>query len=149
MIGFIFVAVAVVGYFLILNSKVKNKGAALLEKTITAILSAFIFSLCLAFLSHTPVEEQQAGVGYISFMSLFIIYFMYSLLVFLICGGLYSFFADIYLDNIHFRTVFLKYITGILTYLLGGFLIVGLFFVIMVLINKGINDLFVSGIFSV
>src|SRR5699024_10896748 len=81
--------------------------------------------------------------------SLFIIYFMYSLLVFLICGGLYSFFADIYLDNIHFRTVFLKYITGILTYLLGGFLIVGLFFVIMVLINKGINDLFVSGIFSV
>ncbi|WP_156857640.1 hypothetical protein [Oceanobacillus sp. AG] len=64
MIGIIFIAISVAGYFLILNSKVKNKGAALLEKAMTAILSTLVYSLYLAVTGYTPVEEQQAGVGY-------------------------------------------------------------------------------------
>ncbi|GGN55786.1 hypothetical protein [Oceanobacillus indicireducens] len=127
MIGIIFIAISVAGYFLILNSKVKNKGAALLEKAMTAILSTLVFSLYLAVTGYTPVEEQQAGIGYNSFEGLFIIFFMYSLPLFLICGGLYSFFADIFLGKIHFHNAFLQYITGILVYLVGGLFIVGFF----------------------
>ena len=49
MVGIIFIAFLVIGYFLILNSKVQNKGALLLEKVITALLSALLFSLILAY----------------------------------------------------------------------------------------------------
>lgn len=130
MVGIIFIAFLVIGYFLILNSKVQNKGALLLEKVITALLSALLFSLIFAYLGHTPVN-----VGYFSFG----VYFMYSLPVFLLCGGLYSFFADIYLNNIHFRNSFLKYIVGLLAYLVGGLLIVGVFNLILLISNGNFN----------
>lgn len=71
-----------------------------LEKIIVSVLSALILSLSLAFLQYTPVAEQQAGVGYFSFGGLFIIYLIYSLPVYLIGGGLYSFFVDVSLDRI-------------------------------------------------
>ncbi len=139
MVGIIFIAFLVIGYFLILNSKVQNKGALLLEKVITALLSALLFSLIFAYLGHTPVEEQEVDVGYFSFGALFGVYFMYSLPVFLLCGGLYSFFADLYLDNIPFRNSFLKYIVGLLAYLVGGLLIVGLFTLILLISNGNFN----------
>lgn len=149
MIGVIFIAISIIGYFLILNSQVKNKGAIRLEKAITALLSALLFSLLLAYLQYTPVEEQEVNVGYFSFGSLFVVYFMYSLPVFLICGGLYSFFADIYLNNVHYCSILLKYIIGFLTYLVGGLLIVGLFFGIILLIDGSINEWFILSIFKV
>lgn len=66
MIGVVLIAILVIGYFLVLNSKVKNKGAILLEKGITAVLSTIVFSSYLAIVGYTPVEEQQVGVGYTS-----------------------------------------------------------------------------------
>jgi len=148
MIGIVLITILVIGYFLILNSKVKNKGATLIEKTVTAILSTLVLSLYLAFIGYTPVEEKQAGIGYNSFEGLFIVFLMYSLPVFLICGSLYSFFVDIYLDNIHFRTALLKYIFGFLVYLAGGLFIVGLFFTIIFLIEGSLNGLLISAIFK-
>lgn len=150
MFGIIFIAILVIGYFMILNSKVKNKGAILLEKTITAVLSTLVFSLYLAYLGYTPVEEQQANIAYISFEGNFMISLTYSLPVYLICGGLYSFFADIYLNKVHLRYAFLKYIIGCLVYLIGGLLIVGLFSAILLLTFHGsINKLFISEFFRV
>src|SRR5699024_12823297 len=84
-----------------------------------------------------------------SVLILVLFYFMYSLLLFLICRGLYSFFADIYLNNVHYCSILLKYIIGFLTYLVGGLLIVGLFFGIILLIDGSINECFVLSIFKV
>lgn len=80
-----------------------------------AVLSTLILSL--AFI----VAEQQAGVGYFSFKGIFIIYAIYSLPVYLIGGGLYSAFIDIYLKKIQFYYGFLKYIEFVL-YIAGGLL---------------------------
>lgn len=143
MIGVIFIAVSIIGYFLILNSEVKNKGAVLLEKAITALLSALLFSLLFAYLGYTPVEEQEVNVGYFSFGGLFWAYIFYSLPVFLICGGIYSFFADIYLNAKHFGNIIIKYIVGLLAYLVGGFLIVGAFYSIILIIEGEFNGRFV------
>ncbi len=87
MFGVVIIAILVMGYFLVLNNKAKNKGTALLEKAITAVLSTIVFSLYLAFMRYTPVEEQQAGVGYTSLEGLLIIYTMFSLPIFLICSS--------------------------------------------------------------
>lgn len=149
MIGIIFIVVSVIGYFLILNKKVKNKGALLLEKATTAFLSALLYSLFIAYFGYTPAEEQEANVESFTFGSLFEVSFMYSLPVFLICGGLYSFYVDIYLNNIYFRNTILKYITGLSVYLVGGILIVGVFYAIILLINGSFNELFGLGLFKV
>jgi|SRR5699024_4672120 len=149
MIGIIFIATLVMGYFLILNSKIKNKGTLLLEKIVTGLLSASLFSLILAYLGHIPIEKQDVNVGYSSFGGLFGVYFMYSLPVFLLYGGLYSVFTDIYLNNIYFRNPLLKYIAGLLAYLVGGLLIVGVFYLILLIINENINKLFILDLFKV
>ena len=81
-----------------------------LEKIIVAVLSSVILSLTLAFLMYTPVAEQQPGVGYSSFQSLIIIYLIYSLPVYLIGGGLYSAFVNVYIESMRFRNKFIKYI---------------------------------------
>ncbi|WP_010530191.1 hypothetical protein [Lentibacillus jeotgali] len=83
-----------------------------LEKIIVSVLSTLILSLSLAFWEYTPMTEQQAGIAYFSFKGLFIIYFMYSLPVYLIGGGLYSCFVDVYFGKIQFRNKFLKYVYG-------------------------------------
>lgn len=72
---------------------------------------------------YTPVAEQQPGVGYSS-----IIYLIYSLPVYLIGGGLYSAFVDVYIESIQFRNKFIKYIVGFFVYGVGGLLIMGLLF---------------------
>lgn len=149
MIWVIFIAISVIGYFLILNSKVKDKGTFLLEKAITALLCALLYALLFACFGYTPAEEKEADVGYFSFGGLFVVFFMYSIPVFLICGGLFSFFADIHLNNMHFRNTFLKYITGLLVYIVGGLLIVGVFYVILLIINGNFNELFVLELFKV
>lgn len=124
MFGIIFMIVLVMGYFLILNHKGQNKGRLVLEKVMTAFLSAFIYSLVLAYIGHTPIDEQEANEYYYSFGGLFAIYLLYSLPVFLIFGGLYAFFADVYLKAKDFRHPLLTYITGLFVYVLGGFAII-------------------------
>lgn len=149
MIGVIFIVILVIGYFLILNSKVKNKGTLLLEKVVTALLSTLLFSLIFACFEHTPIEEQEVNIGYFSFGELFGVYLMYSLPVFLLCGGLYSFFADIFLKNIRCRNSLLKYIAGLLVYLVGGLLIVGVFYLILLIIYEDFSELFILDLLKV
>lgn len=149
MIGVIFITISIIGYFLILNSKVKNKGAILLGKFITALLSALLLSLLFAYMGYTPIEEQEVNIDYFSFRGLFGIYFMYSLPVFLICGGLYSFFADMYLKKLQFHNILIKYTIGLLVYLIGGLLIVGLFIGILLILYGSINGLLISDILKV
>ena len=141
MFGVVIIAILVMGYFLVLNSKAENKGTALLEKAITAVLSTIVFSLYLAYLGYTPVEEQQAGVGYTSFEGLLIIYTMFSFPIFLICGGLYSFFVDAYFEKIYFHNTLLIYLSGVFVYLVGGLLIVGVFIAAIYLMDGNMNGL--------
>lgn len=90
------------------------------------------------------MAEQQAGVGYGSYKGLFIIYFIYSFPIYLIGGGFYSYFVDVYFDMIQFRNEFLKYIIGFLVYVAGGLLVVGVLFAIILLIDGGIGGLLIS-----
>lgn len=122
MIGVIFI-VMIVWVIFILNSKVKNKGSLLLEKVVVALMTSLFYSLILAYFEYIPVEEQEVNVGYFSFIGLFIIYFLSSLPVILICGGFYSFFAELYLNKANFHYSFLKYMIGVFIYLIGGLLI--------------------------
>lgn len=126
MFGIIFILVLVMGYFLILNHEGQNKGSLVLEKVLTAFLSALVFSLLFAYMGHTSIDEQEANVYYSSFGGLFAVSILCSLPVFLIFGGLYAFFADVYLNAKDFRHPLLKYIRGLFVYLLGGFAIITL-----------------------
>src|SRR5699024_7060451 len=81
-----------------------------------------------------PVSCQLPNVGYISFGGLFVIYCVYSFPLFLIGGSLYSYFVDIYFDNIHFPSKLQKYIFGLFIYIVGGLLIVGILLIVILLI---------------
>ncbi|MGE7921356.1 hypothetical protein ACQKM9_20810 [Viridibacillus sp. NPDC093762] len=116
----------------------------ILEKIITSVLSTLIFSLSLAFLEYTPVAEQQAGIGYNSLEGLFILYYFYSFPIYLL-GGLYSYFVDVYFDNIQFRNEFLKYLIGFLVYVAGGLLVVGVLSAIILLTDGGTGGLLTFG----
>ncbi|RCW63899.1 hypothetical protein [Saliterribacillus persicus] len=110
-----------------------------LEKIIVSVLSALILSLTFAFSEYTPVAEQQAGVGYFSFTGLLFIYFIYSCPVYLIGGSIYSYFADIYLNQIQFRNKLLKYVTEFIVYVVGGLLIIGIFLILLGGYNSASN----------
>lgn len=144
MFGLILVVISVIAYFLILNADVKNKGSVLMEKTITALLSTLIFSLIFAISGYTPLEEQDASAGYESFGGLFGMSIMLSLPLFLICGGLYCFVADIYLGKISVRHTLFGYVISILVYLAGGFLIAALFFAVLSPVDWRMNELLLS-----
>ena len=117
-----------------------------LEKIIVSVLSALILSLALAYLQYTPVPEQQNGVGYFSFGGLFFICLIYSLPVYLIGGGIYSFFVDVSLNRIQFRNKLLKYFTEFVVYAAGGLLIIGI--LLMITLPDGNNGgLYIDRVF--
>src|SRR5699024_10329032 len=76
--------------------KVINMLTALLEKALTSVLLAFIFSALIVHSVGMPIEVA----------------FIFSFPMFLIIGGFISFFADVYLNTIDFNHIFIKYITG-------------------------------------
>ncbi len=119
------------------------------EKIIISVLSTLIFSLSLAFLEYIPVTEQQTGVAYFSFKVLVIIYVIFSLPVYLIGGGLYSYFVDVYFDKVQFRNKFLKYLIEFLVYAAGGLLIVGVLLAIILLVDGSIAGILISKFFIV
>src|SRR5699024_221614 len=112
MLGFMFFIFLAIGVIFLLKIKVTNKGIALFEKVMTAVLSAFIFS---AFVVYS--------IGMTIIVAL-----IFSFPVFLTIGGFLSFFIDVYLSELNFNDSFYKYITGLLLYTISSFLIVGLFF---------------------
>lgn len=120
-----------------------------LKKILIAVLSTLIFSLGFAFLVYVPSSEQHAGVGYSSFIGLFIIYLIYSAPIYLIGGTLYSYFVDVCFDKIHFNNKLLKYIIYFFIYIAGGVLVVGLLLIIIFLVDGHLADLLISRVFLV
>src|SRR5699024_2728304 len=92
---FLLVIIFILGYFFIVNSKVDNKGAILLEKVIISTLSALLLSYIWAYFNYTPVESREAGILYESFRGLFMIYLFSFFPVYLVGGTILSFFIDI------------------------------------------------------
>lgn len=105
----------------------RRKEKLLLERFITAIISAIILSISLSYMNYIPVAEQQEGVGYWSYLGLFFIYIIYSLPVFLIGGIPFSKLADVIIGKIKFNTKVFQYIASIIVYGISG-VIVNVFF---------------------
>ena len=112
MLGFMFFIFLAIGVIFLIKIKVTNKGIALIEKALTSILSAFIFSALIVHSVGMPIEVA----------------FIFSFPMFLIIGGFISFFADVYLNTIDFNHIFYKYISGLFIYFISGFFIISLFF---------------------
>ena len=123
--GFIIFIFLVMGVVFLIKTKVTNKGTALIEKALTSVLSAFIFSALIVHSVGMPIEVA----------------FIFSFPMFLIIGGFISFFADVYLNTIDFNHIFIKYITGLFIYIISGFFIISLFFAFF---GGGMNFLIVA-----
>jgi len=131
-IGFIFFIFIVVSIIFLIKIKVTNKGIALLEKALTAVLSAFIFSAFVVNAVGMPI----------------IVALIFSFPIFLTIGGFLSFFVDVYLSKLNFNDTFYKYITGLLLYVISSFLIVSLFFYIQFSFVGDIN-IFLFNVFMI
>src|SRR5699024_7859941 len=114
MLGFMFFIFLAIGVISLIKIKVTNKGIALFETVMTAVLSAVIVSAFVVDSIGMPI----------------IVSLIFSFPIFLTIGGFLSFFIDVYLSKLKFNDSFYKYITGLLLYTLSSFLIVGLFFYI-------------------
>src|SRR5699024_12204525 len=132
MLGFMFFIFLAIGVIFLIKIKVTNKGIALFEKVMTAVLSAFIFSAFVVYSIGMPI----------------IVALIFSFLIFLTIGGFLSFFIDVYLSNLNFNDSFYKYITGLLLYTISSFLIVGLFFYIQFSFVGDIN-IFLFNVFMI
>lgn len=132
MLGFMFFIFLAIGVIFLIKIKVTNKGIALFEKVMTAVLSAFIFSAFVVYSIGMPI----------------IVALIFSFPIFLTIGGFLSFFIDVYLSKLNFNDSFYKYITGLLLYTISSFLIVGLFFYIQFSFVGDIN-IFLFNVFMI
>ncbi|MDV2582899.1 hypothetical protein [Alkalibacillus haloalkaliphilus] len=96
-----------------------------LNRFVTAILSAFIFSFILALLLF------DMGGFWISF----IIVMAYSLGIFLIAGVSFSFVGDYIMNKIDSQNKWVNYMSGFVVYVIGG--IVGNIFFFIGLYHEG------------
>lgn len=103
----------------------------ILEKVLVSVLSTLILSLLLAIIVYTPEVERMANVYYEPFYGLFIIYFVYSLPVYVVGGVLYSFIVDKSLNRIQFQNKLPKYFTQFFLYTLGGIIVMGIYLAIL------------------
>ncbi|PIC67236.1 hypothetical protein CSV71_05580 [Sporosarcina sp. P21c] len=117
------------------------------RKLLIAILSAIVFSLSLAFNEYTPLAKQQADVGYFPYDALFVLYFLYSIPIYIVAGIPYSHYVDIYFDKFTFRNEVQKYSMYFLIYIVGGLVIVGILLLTSLLIDGDISGLLLSNIF--
>src|SRR5699024_8685704 len=68
MLGFMFFIFLAIGVIFLIKIKVTNKGIALIEKALTSILSAFIFSALIVHSIGMPIE-----VAFIFFFLMFLV----------------------------------------------------------------------------
>lgn len=132
MLGLMFFIFLAIGVIFLIKIKVTNKGIALFEKVMTAVLSAFIFSAFVVYSIGMPI----------------IVALIFSFPIFLTIGGFFSFFIDVYLNKLNINDSFYKYITGLLLYTISSFLIVGLFFYIQFSFVGDIN-IFLFNVFMI
>src|SRR5699024_11731636 len=112
MLGFMFFIFLAIGVIFLIKIKVTNKGIALIEKALTSILSAFIFSALIFHSVGMPIEVA----------------FIFSFPMFLIIGGFISFFSYVYLITISFNHIFYIYIFCFFIYFISVFFFISLFF---------------------
>lgn len=143
---FILVIISIIGYFIILNSKVENKGLIIFEKVISSLISALLISLYFAQLGYTPVENREIGVPYSSFEELFGIYLTFFLPVYLVYGTVLSYFIDYKSAKLEIHNLFLTYVVKLIGYALGGILSVG---VLLILISTSTSMLNIDNPFSI
>src|SRR5699024_1082863 len=110
--GFMFFIFLAIGVIFLIKIKVTNKGIALIEKALTSILSAFIFSALIVHSVGMPIDVA----------------FIFSFSMFLIIGGFISFFAVVYLYYIVFSHIFYNYIFGLFIDSISGFFLFIFFF---------------------
>src|SRR5699024_11464529 len=102
MLGFMFFIFLAICVIFLIKIKVTNKGIALFEKVMTAVLSAFIFSAFVVYSIGMPI----------------IVALIFSFPIFLTIGGFLSFLIEVYLSILNFNNYFYRYITGFLFYTL-------------------------------
>src|SRR5699024_5668113 len=123
MLGFMFFIFLAIGVIFLIKIKVTNKGIALFEKVMTAVLSAFIFSAFVVYSIGMPI----------------IVALIFSFPIFLTICSFLSFFIDVYLSLLNFTNSFFNYITGHILFTISCFLIVCLFFYILFSFVGNIN----------
>ncbi|TMW72822.1 permease prefix domain 1-containing protein [Alteribacter natronophilus] len=100
--------------------------ARLLQKLLTALFSALVFSGAAAWIIYTPETQQMEGVAYFSFAELFLLYGAYSLAVFLFGGIPYSMILDGVVSKVKRRH---RYPAELAVYTLGGIVVNVWFFI--------------------
>lgn len=93
-----------------------------LEKISVAIISSGVLALILMIDYLSGFED----IGW-SFVPWFIIYFIYAAPVYLIGGGLYSAFGDLFISSDRFQNKYLYYAVGFVVYAFGGIVIMALY----------------------
>ncbi|ADU32237.1 hypothetical protein [Evansella cellulosilytica] len=96
----------------------------LLERVITAIVSALLFSFALSALG--------------GLMEYFLAYFIFSFFIIAVGGIIFSIFADLLLGKMNFNRKLSKYFMSIVLYAAGG-IVVNVFFYITVF-NEGLGE---------
>src|SRR5699024_8916045 len=126
MLGFMFFIFLAIGVIFLIKIKVTNKGIALFEKVMTAVLSAFIFSALVVYSIGMPI----------------IVALIFSFPIFLSIGGFVSFFLDVYLRKLNFNCSFYIFISGLLLYTFISFLLLCLFLFVQFFFVLFINIFF-------
>src|SRR5699024_3086767 len=156
MLGFMFFIFLAIGVIFLIKIKVTNKGIALFEKVMTAVLSAFIFSAFVVYSIGMPIIVALIFSfpifliigGFFSFFIVVYLFYLNFIILFLILFVFLTIFIILYLIKLYFNDSFYKYITGLLLYTISSFLIVCLFFYIQFSFVGDIN-IFLFNVFMI
>ncbi|REK68127.1 MAG: hypothetical protein DF221_00450 [Brevibacillus sp.] len=102
----------------------------MLNKLLSAFLTAFLFCVLLAYTVYTPIDERDETVYYFSFSSLVIIYLVYALPITFLAGIPLSLLIDFIDKKIVTDSKIKRYIVNLGLYSLAG-VTVALFFLII------------------
>lgn len=101
----------------------------MIRKAIVAILSSIVLCLVLAWMNYTPIALRQPDTWYEPFFSLFMIYMIYALPVYLLGGIPSSMLIDCLQRKITISNRIANYFVLVLLYAIAGFLCMLLIFI--------------------
>lgn len=126
-------------------NKLGGENLIFLEKLVVSVISTLIFSLGLA-----AVNEIVRGGELLYFnFGMIVVYCIYSFPIFLIGGGGYSYFVDVYFDNNKFLSGHFKYFIEFLLYIAGGVLVIGVILIIIFIMEKGLGAIVITDILAI
>src|SRR5690625_858198 len=94
----------------------------LLKKLALAILSCSVYSLAMALFHHTPISQQKDNVLYFSISDIFLLFFLFSIVIFVIGGVPISIMIDKIIEKMNFSLRVYKYVLHVTLYILAGLL---------------------------